>query len=61
MIPGIKNLRRKWPGKWAVVALIKTPAGATVEVETDLPEDVAKKFLEAATAMMKRKTTHDVG
>ena len=56
MIPGIKRLRRKWQGQWAVLALLKTPDGAAVEVETDLPEDVAKRFLKAATAMMKRKT-----
>jgi len=56
MVPGIKKLRKKWQGQWAIIALVKNPEGGAVEFETDLPEDVAKKLLKTVAAQMNRKS-----
>lgn len=55
MLPGIKKLQRKWQGRWAILALIKTPTGEALEFETDLPEDVAKKLIETVTALINQR------
>jgi hypothetical protein len=42
---GIAELRRRWPDKHAIAAIIKVPSGAYLSMSSDLPDALAAEVI----------------
>ena len=49
---GIAELRRRWPEKYAMGAMVKVPDGAYLSMSTDLPADLAAEVIGKVTWYM---------
>jgi len=46
------SISKRWPGKYAIKATIYAPSGRALDIETDLPTELAEKFIEEVTRYM---------